>query len=177
MWKHFYLFSQILYKTRVNGFKYPVVPTPISVKCSTLEVLSTVWCLFKIALITLCIQHLKFFGPLFSLSLLNCSEELCCVFAPHIWVRWWRCSCFVTWFCYQLIAKPGNKTTAPAWPDSHNFSRLTGACGWNPSQCKGRGCLSYIINFMAGSKQFFWNIPLSAWTVLMKKIIKSWLGF
>ena len=27
-----------------------------------------------------------------------------------IWVRSWNCGCRVTWFCYQLIAKPGNKT-------------------------------------------------------------------
>ena len=33
------------------------------------------------------------------------------------WVRSRRCGCFVTWFCYQLIAKPGNKTAAPSWPD------------------------------------------------------------
>ena len=36
-----------------------------------------------------------------------------------IWVRSWRCSCLVTWFCYQMIAKPGNKTAAPSWPDSY----------------------------------------------------------
>ena len=29
-----------------------------------------------------------------------------------------RCGCLVTWFCYQLIAKPGNKSAAPPWPDS-----------------------------------------------------------
>ena len=29
----------------------------------------------------------------------------------------WRCSCFVTWFCYLLIAKSGNKTAAPPWPE------------------------------------------------------------
>ena len=34
-----------------------------------------------------------------------------------IWVRSRRCVCLVTWFCYQLIAKPGNKTAAPTWPD------------------------------------------------------------
>ena len=38
-----------------------------------------------------------------------------------IWVRSWRCSCLVTWFCYQLIAKPGNKTAAPLWPDPYWF--------------------------------------------------------
>ena len=28
------------------------------------------------------------------------------------WVRSRNCGCLVTWFCYQLIAKPGNKTAA-----------------------------------------------------------------
>ena len=27
--------------------------------------------------------------------------------------------CLVTWFCYHLIAKPGNKTGAPSWPDQY----------------------------------------------------------
>ena len=31
-----------------------------------------------------------------------------------------RCGCLVTWFCYQLIAKPGNRTAAPSWPDPHD---------------------------------------------------------
>ena len=29
----------------------------------------------------------------------------------------WRCSCFVTWFCYLLIAKSGNNTATPPWPE------------------------------------------------------------
>ena len=32
------------------------------------------------------------------------------------WIRLWRCGCLITWFCYQLIAKPGNETAAPPWP-------------------------------------------------------------
>ena len=28
----------------------------------------------------------------------------------YIWVRSRNCGCLVTWFCYQMIAKPGNKT-------------------------------------------------------------------
>ena len=28
----------------------------------------------------------------------------------YTWVRSRNCGCLVTWFCYQLIAKPGNKT-------------------------------------------------------------------
>ena len=33
----------------------------------------------------------------------------------NIWVRSRNCDCLVTWFCYQLIAKPGNKTAAVWW--------------------------------------------------------------
>ena len=36
---------------------------------------------------------------------------------PSIWVRSRNCSCLVTWFCYQLIAKPVNKTATVWWPD------------------------------------------------------------
>ena len=36
-----------------------------------------------------------------------------------IWVRSRNCGCLVTWFCYQLIAKPGNKTATVSWPDSY----------------------------------------------------------
>ena len=45
--------------------------------------------------------------------------------SPSIWVRSRNCSCLVTWFCYQLIAKPGNKTAAVSWPDPYiDFHRL-----------------------------------------------------
>ena len=37
-----------------------------------------------------------------------------------IWVRSRRCGCLVTWFCYQLIAKPGNKTATVSWPDPYS---------------------------------------------------------
>ena len=39
-----------------------------------------------------------------------------------IWVRSGRCDCLVTWFCYQLIAKPGSKTAAPSWPGPYVFT-------------------------------------------------------
>ena len=38
-----------------------------------------------------------------------------------IWVRSQNCGCLVTWFCYQLIAKPGNKTATVSWPDPYDF--------------------------------------------------------
>ena len=34
-----------------------------------------------------------------------------------IWVRSWNCGCLVTWFCYQLIVKPGSKTATVLWAD------------------------------------------------------------
>ena len=36
------------------------------------------------------------------------------------WVRSQNCSCLVACFCYQLIAKPGNKTAAVPWPDPYD---------------------------------------------------------
>ena len=42
----------------------------------------------------------------------------------HIWVWSRNCSCLVTWFCYQLIAKPGNKTAAVSWPDPYIYSYI-----------------------------------------------------
>ena len=36
-----------------------------------------------------------------------------------IWVRSRNCRCLYAWFCYLLIAKPGNKTAAVPWPDRY----------------------------------------------------------
>ena len=36
-----------------------------------------------------------------------------------IWVRSRNCGCVVTWSCYQLIARPGNKTATVSWPDPY----------------------------------------------------------
>ena len=38
-----------------------------------------------------------------------------------IWVRSRNCGRLVTWFCYQLIAKPGNKTATVSWPDPYTY--------------------------------------------------------
>ena len=37
----------------------------------------------------------------------------------YIWARSRNCGCLVTWLCYQLIAKPGNKTATVSWPDPY----------------------------------------------------------
>ena len=39
----------------------------------------------------------------------------------YIWVRSRNCGCLVTWFCYHLIAKPGNKTATVLWPDPYIY--------------------------------------------------------
>ena len=37
--------------------------------------------------------------------------------ATMIWVRSRNCGCLVSWFCYQLIAKPGNDShSSVPWP-------------------------------------------------------------
>ena len=43
----------------------------------------------------------------------------CYASTMSIWVRSRNCSCLVTWFCYRLIAKPGNKTATVSWPDPY----------------------------------------------------------
>ena len=42
-----------------------------------------------------------------------------------IWVRSGRCGCLVTWFCYQLIAKPGHKRASVLWPDPYDTAYTT----------------------------------------------------
>ena len=53
------------------------------------------------------------------LNLCYYSIDKCTHHNYWIWVRSWNCSCLVTWFCYHLIAKPGNKTAAVLWPDPY----------------------------------------------------------
>ena len=36
-----------------------------------------------------------------------------------MWVKSQRWGCLVTWFCYHLIAKPGNEAAATLWPDPY----------------------------------------------------------
>ena len=51
-------------------------------------------------------------------------ENLVNVIAAYdtiIWIRSWRCTCLVTWFCYQMIEKLGNKTGPLLWPDPYFY--------------------------------------------------------
>ena len=75
-----------------------------------------------------------------ALALTNLSPSTDSALTPHIhiWVRSWNCGCLVTWFCYQLIAKPANKTATVPWPDSYSFLKvfwqyiiLSNVCRWD----------------------------------------------
>ena len=53
-----------------------------------------------------------------SLLTIACSVFSDCT-PKSIWVRSRNCGCLVTWFCYQLITKPDNKTVTFLWPDPY----------------------------------------------------------
>ena len=59
-----------------------------------------------------------------------------------IWVRSRNCGCLVTWFCYPLIAKPGNKTAAVWSPDPYLYFTIVldvfNAISWYIEQCYER---------------------------------------
>ena len=38
-----------------------------------------------------------------------------------MWVELWWCGFLVTWFCYAVIVKPGNKTATPPWSDQYHI--------------------------------------------------------
>ena len=61
--------------------------------------------------------------------------------STYIWVRSRNCGCLVTWFCYQLIAKPGNKTATPSWPDPYILSVIN-----------VKDCYTYLWLFFCGNK-------------------------
>ena len=61
------------------------------------------------------------------------------VITECIWVRSRNCGCLVTWFCYQMIAKPGNKTAAVPGPDPYNI------CPW----CCPNICQSALVKSIA----------------------------
>ena len=42
-----------------------------------------------------------------------------------IWVRSRNVAVLLTWFCYQLIAKPGDKTAAVTWPDPYTYTGIS----------------------------------------------------
>ena len=79
--------------------------------------------------------HFNYCDSVLSLDSWTCRiipADLCggwCVGNPK-WVRTRNCGCLVTWFCYHLIAKPGNKTDAVSWPDPNTPERYPIIFSW-----------------------------------------------
>ena len=71
----------------------------------------------------------------------------------RIWVRSQNCGCLITWFCYQLIAKPGNKTATVPWPDPYAVENI-----WNAMNTENQIFL-FVITYFYRSDWF--NIILS----------------
>ena len=112
----------------------------------------------------------------------------------HIWVRSRNWGCLVTWFCYQLIAKPGNKTAAVSWPDPYASVNLPSLVQimvqwfgswsvpshylnhcWNIVILILRNKLKYQMKFMHfHSRKFIWKCPLwngiLSWPQCVKKM-------
>ena len=61
-------------------------------------------------------------------------------------LRLWWCGCLVTWFCYQLIAKPGNKTATPPSPYPYSISVRSAIKIWPPITDYFCRCMIYINN-------------------------------
>ena len=83
-----------------------------------------------------------------------------------IWVRPWRGTCLVTWFCYHLIAKPGDKTTAPSWPDPYANFNL-------------RKCIQDVIYKMASilsPPQLCRHLNCILWCILWETLAVLWNG-
>ena len=70
-----------------------------------------------------CPRHILMPDDLWQIKLPVSQVDLGKIVFPtlYIWVRSRNCGCLVTWFCYQLIAKPGNKTAAVSWPDPYIY--------------------------------------------------------
>ena len=96
------------------------------------------------------------------------------------WVRSRNCGCLVTWFCYQLIAKPGNKTAAVSWPDpntlslsySNVLSQLFHTTRAN-SCTDSRFCIHYITTVRGGANHSR-NNKTTLWRHDMETLLASW---
>ena len=82
-----------------------------------------------------------------------------------IWIRSRNCSCLVTWFGYQLIAKPGNKTAIVPWPNPYiliktGWCELSKLARYYPTSL-GHIVIKYIIWNKFGSRTLVWSCYFS----------------
>ena len=78
----------------------------------------------------LCSHQQNLHGSKIKFCTLFRSLSICGICEFKIWARSRNGGCLVTWFCYQLIAKPGYKTATVPWPDPNNLlPALLTPCG------------------------------------------------
>ena len=88
-----------------------------------------------------------------------------------------RCGCLVTWFCYQPIAKPGNNTAAPPWPEPFDVFlckfyasiRLSGSSLFSSFSCLFLVSLSKLYFY-----NFFRTLPINMGHGLYFKFSGPW---
>ena len=106
---YFLLISQHWDWLMVKGVTKKVNMTPV-MKWHLFHITFFIWNMFRMQL---------------TLYLLNKQSFAMITLSSTIWVRSRNCGCLVTCFCYQLIAKPGNKTAAVSWPDPYDTQHST----------------------------------------------------
>ena len=91
-----------------------------------------------------------------------------------IWVRSHNCGCLVTWFCYQLIAKPGNKTATVVWPDPYACPKLGQYCAADvPAYISTRPPTGTVLTTKLHCVRFWVSVALSAsYHLLVIRLIK-----
>ena len=90
-----------------------------------------------------------------------------------IWFRSRRCGCLVTWFCYQLIAKPGNKTAwaTPLWPETYDHCYQT--CHWvngcfqSAMDCHVLTTWSYLVSCFCLSSQYLFLVACTVFLCIL----------
>ena len=76
-------------------------------------------CSFSLYQQLLYVMHLPIISKVVSVALVPFYDS------PSVndkWVRSRRWACIIIRFCYHLIAKPGNETDAPSWPDLYSVT-------------------------------------------------------
>ena len=71
-------------------------------------------------------------------------------------VRSRNCGCLVTRFCYQLIAKPGNKTAAVSWPDPYDMFICEVYSGVKYLICWSVWCIPVVCMWYVYLCSLFW---------------------
>ena len=99
-----------------------------------------------------------------------------------IWVRSRNCGCLVTWFCYELITKPGNKTATVSWPDPYVYELISILSSWLILKYRYRRHLIHTSSTLIGAVLGLaasdpWLVLLCHVHQLFHRILLGWLVY